>query len=61
MYKASLSFSQLNDYLALLLKNELLENMPVKKNNKLKTIYKSTDKGMTYLEGYRAISSLLMI
>lgn len=61
MYKASLSFLQLNDYLELLLKNELLENTTIEKNRKLKTIYKLTDKGMEYLNAYQDMDSLLTI
>ena len=55
MYRANLSFSQLNDYLDVLTKMGLLQ---VKKENR-KTTYKTTDKGYRYLEKYTAISGIL--
>lgn len=61
MYKARLSFSQLNDYLELLLNDGLLECVPVKKNRKGREIYRSTDKGIRYLKAYRIIDSLLTV
>ncbi len=55
MYRANLSFAQLNEYLSFLLKRELL-----KRNTKNgKTIYKTTDKGFKFLENYEEISDLL--
>jgi len=55
MYRANLSFAQLNEYLNFLLKMELL-----KLNTKdKKTFYKTTAKGIKYLENYEEISSLL--
>ena len=55
MYRANLSFAQLNEYLSLLLKRELLR---VNANDG-KTVYKITDKGVSYLEKYEEMSSLL--
>ena len=55
MYRANLSFAQLNEYLNFLLKRELLK---VNAENK-KTFYKTTSKGVKYLENYEEISSLL--
>ena len=55
MYKANLSFAQLNQYLRLLLDLDLLE---VKKSVE-KTFYKTTTKGMRFLESYKQIRSLL--
>lgn len=55
MYRANLSFAQLNDYLDVLTKMGLLQ---VKKENR-KTTYKTTDKGYRYLEKYTDISDLL--
>ena len=55
MYRANLSFAQLNEYLNFLLKMELL-----KRNTKdRKIFYKTTAKGVKYLENYEEISSLL--
>ena len=55
MYRANLSFSQLNDYLAFMLKNDLLEK--VLENDR--EIFKATHKGMDFLERYREITELL--
>jgi len=55
MYKANLSFAQLNEYLSLLLEIKLLESIVLNE----KTIYKTTPKGLEYLQSYREISDLL--
>ena len=56
MYRANLSFKQLNDYLSFLLKRELIEVIEKNKKN----IYKTTPKGIRYLENYEGILNLLM-
>jgi predicted transcriptional regulator len=55
MYRANLSFAQLNEYLNFLLRRELLK---VNADNK-KTLYKTTSKGVKYLKNYEEISNLL--
>ncbi len=55
MYRANLSFTQLNDYLQFMLKISLLEK--VKVNDK--DVYKATDKGLNFLQRYREINELL--
>jgi len=55
MYRANLSFTQLNDYLNFLLQRGLIKVDT--ENNK--TFYKTTSNGIKYLENYEAISSLL--
>ena len=55
MYKANLSFAQLQQYLSLLLDLNLLE---LTENNK-KSLYKTTIKGMRFLESYKQIQELL--
>jgi predicted transcriptional regulator len=55
MYKANLGFAQLNEYLSLLLRIKLLES--VTKDGK--TIYKTTRKGLKYLQNYMEIRGLL--
>ena len=55
MYRANLSFTQLNEYLDFLNKMSLLQ---VQKENR-KTTYKTTDKGCRYLEKYGDISNFL--
>jgi len=55
MYGASLSFSQLGDYLSFLLDANLLRTVETTK----KPIYKTTKKGLRYLQGYLKIGELL--
>ena len=55
MYKANLSFAQLNTYLKLLLETQLLETLA--KNKKI--IYKTTRKGVSYMESYREVIEIL--
>ncbi len=55
MYKANLSFSQLNQYLKQLIQTNLLE----KTANNGKEIYKATQKGLEFMEKQQQIISLL--
>ena len=55
MYRANLSFTQLNDYLRLMLRINLLEK--IRENEKER--YETTDKGMDFLQRYREITELL--
>ncbi len=55
MYRANLSFAQLNEYLSLLLNLNLLKDVKTPE----RTIYKTTDKGSRYLQSYREIRELL--
>jgi len=55
MYRANLSFAQLNEYLNFLTKIQLIE---IKKENN-KNVYRTTVKGQRYLEKYKDISELL--
>jgi len=55
MYGANLSFAQLNEYLSLLLDLNLLKVI----KNSSKTVYKTTEKGLRYLQSYKEISELL--
>lgn len=55
MYRANLSFAQLNEYLKIMIDLKLME---VVKNSE-RTVYKTTQKGMRYLQSYREIRDLL--
>lgn len=55
MYRANLSFAQLNEYLKLIEELKLLETS----ENARRKIYKTTAKGMHYLQSYREIHDLL--
>src|SRR4030042_2128384 len=55
MYRANLSFTQLNDYLEFMLKISLLEKVEVND----KAIYRATEQGLDFLQRYREINELL--
>jgi len=55
MYRANLSFAQLNEYLKFMLDLKLLETV----KNSERTLYKTTAKGVRYLQSYREIRDLL--
>ena len=55
MYKANLSFAQLNTYLKLLLETQLLEII----DRKGKNIYRTTKKGCEYMQSYKEIIKTL--
>jgi predicted transcriptional regulator len=52
MYEAFLSFSQLEEYVGLLLRNGLLEH------DELKKTYKTTEKGLRLLELYNSLHEI---
>jgi predicted transcriptional regulator len=56
LYDGNLRFSQLNEYLAFMLEMGFLE---VNMDNE-KRIYRTTNRGLKYLESYEEISSLLI-
>jgi predicted transcriptional regulator len=53
MYEAFLSFSQVEEYIALLLRNRLLEHDDLKKT------YKTTEKGLRLLELCNSINEIV--
>lgn len=55
MYKANLSFAQLKEYLSLLTELNLLEKNLIDE----KTYYKTTEKGLKFLESYKEILDLI--
>ncbi|MDH7564742.1 MAG: winged helix-turn-helix domain-containing protein [Candidatus Bathyarchaeota archaeon] len=55
MYRANLSFTQLNEYLDFMLKINLLEKVL---NNERET-FRATDKGLDFLQRYREITELI--
>ncbi len=55
MYRANLSFAQLNEYLKILSDLKLLEVAGTSQ----RTVYRTTPKGMKYLQSYRDIKDLL--
>jgi predicted transcriptional regulator len=55
MYRANLSFTQLNDYLTFMLKINVLEKVLVND----KGTYKATAKGLDFLQRYNEITELI--
>ena len=55
MYKANLSFAQLNDYLKFMMKIKLMEKL----TNQGKDIYVSTEKGLDFLQRQCELTELL--
>ncbi|MDH5482725.1 MAG: winged helix-turn-helix domain-containing protein [Candidatus Bathyarchaeota archaeon] len=55
MYKANLSFTQLNDYLGFMLKINLLD----KNIENDRDTYRTSEKGLEFLQRYRDITELL--
>ena len=55
MYRANLSFAQLNEYLSFLIKMDLLKLQ----NENNKNIYRTTTQGDRYLEKYKDIADIL--
>jgi predicted transcriptional regulator len=55
MYRANLSFAQLNDYLRVLMETSLLE----KTSSNGKEVYRSTSKGREFLEKHTQVINLL--
>jgi predicted transcriptional regulator len=55
MYKGNLSFTQLNNYLEFMQEIDVLEKVEQNKRD----IYRSTEKGLDFLERYREIAKLL--
>jgi predicted transcriptional regulator len=55
MYRANLSFAQLNEYLKMMQDLKLIETM----KNTERILYKTTTKGVRYLQSYRELRDLL--
>jgi predicted transcriptional regulator len=55
MYRANLSFTQLNEYLEFMLKITLLERISIND----KDLYRATEKGLDFLQRYNEITELL--
>jgi len=58
MYKAKLSYSQINEYLSLLIEKGFLENMAMKRKRQVITMYRTTKKGMEFLDHVESINKL---
>jgi len=59
MYKAKLSYSQINTYLQLLVEKGFLENNTVVRKKQIITLYKTTPKGVHLIENIEVVNHLL--
>lgn len=59
MYKAKLSYSQINTYLKLLVDKGFLENNTIRRKRQNITMYKTTPKGILYIENIETVNNLL--
>ena len=58
MYRAKLSYSQINEYLPLLVDKGFLENTNVLRMGQRTKIFKTTQKGLEFIESLKAIDKL---
>ena len=58
MYKAKLSYAQLNEYIDLLLNKGLLENVTIRLRKEDKKVYKTTHKGLEFIENFENVKRL---
>lgn len=59
MYKAKLSYSQINAYLQLLVAKGFLENNTVMRKRQTITLYKTTPKGVYFIENIDTVNQML--
>jgi len=58
MYRAKLSYSQINEYLNLLIEKGFLENMTIKQKKQVITVYRTTEKGREFLDRLESIDKI---
>lgn len=59
MYKAKLSYSQINTYLKLLVDKGFLENRTIKRKKQSVTLYRTTQRGIEYIDNIEVVNNLL--
>jgi len=58
MYRAKLSYSQINEYLPLLVEKGFLENIHVTRGRQRLTVYRTTPKGIQFIENLESVDKL---
>ncbi len=58
MYKARLSYSQLQNYLGLLKERGLVENCGIEGEKGVETFYRTTEKGLSFVESLELVQKL---
>jgi predicted transcriptional regulator len=56
LFKAKLSYDQLNEYLPLLVEKGFLEDLTIVRNRQTKHLLKTTRQGEQFLQNYRALN-----
>lgn len=59
MYKAKLSYSQINTYLKWLVQKDFLENKTIARKRQVITLYKTTSKGLLFMDSIETVNQLL--
>jgi len=58
MYKAKLSYAQINEYIPALVTNGFLENTTLKSGRRPKKVYKTTLKGTRFIENFESMKKM---
>jgi len=58
MYRAKLSYAQLNGYLPSLVANGFLENTTIKHKRRQKRVFKTTLKGLRFIENFESMRKM---
>jgi len=58
MYKAKLSYAQINEYIPSLVANGFLENITVKHKRQYKKVFRTTQKGLRFIENFESLRKL---
>jgi len=58
MYKAKLSYAQINEYLPALVENGFLENTTMRHKRHIKRVFKTTAKGKRFIENFESMRKL---
>jgi len=58
MYRAKLSYSQINEYLPLLVEKGFLENANATRGKQRTTVYRTTSKGLQLIENLESVNKL---
>ena len=58
MCKAKLSYAQIQEYLPLLIEKGFVENITVKRSGKIVTMYRTTEKGIEFLNCLESMNKL---
>lgn len=58
MYKAKLSYAQINEYIPALVENGFLDNVTIKLKRRYKKMFKTTSKGLRFLENFQLMEKM---